>query len=150
MIKKRLLVILALLILLAIAAIFRLDLFQLFADPQGNELDEHGYYTTPEDVALYIHIYQRLPGNYITKSEARELGWDSAAGNLWEVTDSLSIGGDRFYNREGLLPDAPGRVWYECDVNYNGGHRGPERLIYSNDGLIYYTDDHYQTFTRLY
>jgi len=62
----------------------------------------------------------------------------------------MSIGGDRFGNREGLLPDQEGRVWYECDVNYNGGYRGAERLVYSNDGLIYYTADHYQSFTRLY
>lgn len=148
--KKRILVIIGVLILLVIAAYFRLDLFQPFANPQGIELDEYGYYITPEDVALYIHTYGRLPVNYITKNDARELGWDSNEGNLWEVTDSLAIGGDRFHNREGLLPDAPGRVWYECDVNYAGGYRGPERIVYSNDGLIYYTDDHYQTFSRLY
>ncbi|HBI55716.1 MAG TPA: ribonuclease, partial [Firmicutes bacterium] len=59
-------------------------------------------------------------------------------------------GGDRFGNREGLLPDDPGRVWYECDVNYAGGYRGPERIVFSNEGLIYYTDDHYESFTRLY
>ncbi|MCK9253846.1 MAG: ribonuclease, partial [Clostridiales bacterium] len=79
-----------------------------------------------------------------------DLGWDASRGNLWEVTDRMSIGGDRFGNREGLLPDQEGRVWYECDVNYNGGYRGAERLVYSNDGLIYYTDDHYQSFTRMY
>jgi ribonuclease T1 len=78
------------------------------------------------------------------------LGWDSDQGNLWEVTDQLSIGGDVFGNREGLLPKAAGRIWYECDVNYQGGFRGAERILYSNDGLIYYSDDHYQTFSKLY
>lgn len=112
--------------------------------------DEDGRYTSPEDVALYIHIYGKLPCNYISKNDARELGWDSKAGNLWDVTDEMSIGGDRFGNYEGSLPDAKGRTWKECDVNYEGGYRGSERLLYSNDGLVFYTDDHYETFTQLY
>ena len=114
------------------------------------QLEEDGTYTAPDEVAAYLHAYGKLPGNYITKRQAGELGWDASRGNLWEVTDRMSIGGDRFGNREGLLPDQEGRVWYECDVNYNGGYRGAERLVYSNDGLIYYTADHYQSFTRLY
>ncbi|WP_028274657.1 ribonuclease domain-containing protein [Atopococcus tabaci] len=113
-------------------------------------LDEDGYYSSPEEVALYLHTYGKLPNNYITKSEAREMGWEASEGNLWEVTDQLIIGGDRFGNREGLLPEAEGRVYYEADVNYDGGYRGEERLVYSNDGLIYYTDDHYDSFTLLY
>ena len=113
-------------------------------------LDENGRYTTPEDVALYIHTYGKLPCNFITKNEAKKLGWVSNKGNLWDVTDQMSIGGDRFGNYEGLLPDAPGRKWTECDVNYEGGFRGSERILFSNDGLIYYTDDHYESFTQLY
>lgn len=113
-------------------------------------LDEDGHYSSPQEVALYLHTYGKLPDNYITKSEAREMGWEASEGNLWEVTDQLIIGGDRFGNREGLLPEAEGRVYYEADVNYNGGYRGEERLVYSNDGLIYYTDDHYDSFTLLY
>ncbi|MGN1069057.1 MAG: ribonuclease domain-containing protein [Candidatus Fimadaptatus sp.] len=62
----------------------------------------------------------------------------------------MSIGGDRFGNREGLLPDARGRQYYECDVNYDGGYRGGERIVFSSDGLIYYTCDHYNTFALLY
>ncbi|MDW7658293.1 MAG: ribonuclease domain-containing protein [Bacillota bacterium] len=112
--------------------------------------DINGYYTSPEDVAAYLNAYQQLPLNYISKSEAAKLGWDASRGNLWDVTDRMSIGGDRFGNREGLLPDVDGRIWYECDVNYDGGYRGAERLVYSSDGLIYYTDDHYQSFQRLY
>ena len=114
-------------------------------------LVEYGeWYSEPDEVALYLHAFAELPFNYLTKSEARELGWDSASGNLWDVAPGMSIGGDRFGNREGLLPNAQGRAWYECDVNYAGGYRGSERVLWSNDGLIYYTDDHYSSFTRLY
>lgn len=111
---------------------------------------EDGTYSSPELVAAYLHNFHKLPSNYITKNEAEQLGWDSEKGNLWDVTDKMSIGGSRFGNYEGLLPEADGRIWYECDVNYNGGYRGAERILYSNDGLIYYTDDHYKTFTKLY
>ncbi len=113
-------------------------------------VEKDGRYTTPEDVAEYIHMFGTLPSNFITKKEARELGWDSKAGNLWEVTDHMSIGGDHFGNYEGLLPEADGRKYTECDVNYEGGYRGSERIIFSNDGLIFYTNDHYESFTQLY
>ena len=101
-------------------------------------------------VAKYIHTYNKLPSNYITKKEASKLGWESDEGNLWEVTDKMSIGGDKFGNKEGLLPKKEGRIYYECDVNYEGGYRGAERIVFSNDGLIFYTDDHYESFTQLY
>lgn len=107
-------------------------------------------YTAREEVAAYIHEFQELPPNFITKKEAQELGWNNSEGNLWDVTDRKSIGGDRFYNREGLLPEADNRQYYECDINYYGGYRGAERIAYSNDGLIFYTDDHYESFERLY
>ena len=107
-------------------------------------------YTSKEEVAAYIYAFQELPPNYITKREAHDSGWDNSKGNMWEVTDRKSIGGDRFYNREGLLPEADGRRYYECDINYSGGYRGAERIVYSNDGLIFYTEDHYQSFERLY
>lgn len=113
-------------------------------------IDEDGWYDTLEEVAEYIHTYGKLPGNFITKNEARDLGWVSSEGNLWEVAEGMSIGGDKFGNREGLLPEAEGRVWYECDINYRGGFRGSERIVYSNDGLIYYTADHYESFDKLY
>lgn len=117
---------------------------------EGKDIHEEGLYTSPEDVAMYIHLYNKLPLNFITKKEAIELGWDSEEGNLWEVTEQMSIGGDVFGNREGKLPKKDGRKWYECDVNYHGGYRGAERIVFSNDGLIYYTDDHYETFTKIY
>ncbi len=107
-------------------------------------------YTDPYDVADYLHAYGELPPNFITKNEAKELGWDNAKGNLWDVAPGMSIGGDRFGNREGLLPKADGRTWYECDVNYEGGYRGADRVLYSSDGLIYCTFDHYESFTAIY
>ena len=113
-------------------------------------LEEDALYYTPEDVALYLYTFDELPLNYLTKEEARELGWVVSEGNLWDVADGMVIGGDYFGNREGLLPEDPNRDYYEADVNYFGGFRGAERLVYSDDGLIYYTDDHYDSFTLLY
>lgn len=115
-----------------------------------NKIDEDGIYSSPEEVAEYIHLYGKLPQNFITKKEAMDLGWDNEKGNLWDVTDRTSIGGDSFGNREGLLPKSDGRKYYECDVNYEGGYRGAERIVYSNDGLIFYTNDHYKSFEKLY
>ncbi len=112
--------------------------------------DADGSFTDPRAVALYLHVYGRLPGNFITKRDAKALGWDSSAGNLDAVAPGKSIGGDVFGNYEGLLPDADGRVWRECDVNYAGGYRGAERVIYSDDGLIFYTADHYASFEQFY
>ena len=113
-------------------------------------INEDGTYTSKEEVAAYLHQYQRLPDNFITKNEAKKLGWVSNEGNLGEVAPGKSIGGDRFGNREGLLPEADGRKYFECDINTDGGYRGAERIVYSNDGLIYYTGDHYETFELLY
>ena len=113
-------------------------------------IDEDGHYDTKDEVALYINTYGRLPGNYITKAQAAELGFDNRQTTLDEVAPGRSIGGDRFGNYEGLLPAAPGRTWRECDIDYRGGTRGAKRIVFSNDGLIYYTADHYKTFERLY
>ncbi len=111
---------------------------------------ENGSYSSSSQVALYLHTYGKLPSNFITKNAAEALGWVSSEGNLWSVTDHKSIGGDIFTNREGLLPTATGRIYYECDINYNGGYRGAERIVFSSDGLIYYTNDHYVSYTELY
>ena len=114
------------------------------------DIDPEGHYSSQEEVALYLYLYGRLPENFITKREAADLGWIASEGNLWKVAKCKSIGGDRFGNREKLLPESAGRQYYECDVNFTGGYRGPERLVYSNDGLIYYTADHYQSYELLY
>lgn len=111
-------------------------------------LDENGVYTSKDDVALYIHIYGRLPSNFITKNEARALGWDG--GKLEPYAPGKSIGGDYFGNYEGMLPEKKGRKYTECDIDTLGKSRGEKRIVFSNDGLIYYTDDHYESFTLLY
>ena len=112
-------------------------------------IDEDGWYTKKDDVALYIHTYGHLPGNFITKNEAEKLGWNG--GGLDRYADGKSIGGDYFGNFEGLLPKKKGRKYTECDIGtMHKSSRGAKRIIFSNDGLIYYTDDHYETFTLLY
>ncbi|MBQ8638796.1 MAG: ribonuclease [Lachnospiraceae bacterium] len=113
-------------------------------------IEENGSYSSKEEVALYIHLYGHLPDNYITKKEAENLGWESREGNLWEVAPGKSIGGSKFGNYEGLLPEKNGRQYYECDIDFDGGYRNEKRIVYSNDGLIYYTDDHYESFERLF
>lgn len=114
------------------------------------KIEENGEYTSKEEVAEYLHRYGHLPANFITKNEAKKLGWVSREGNLAEAAPGKSIGGDKFGNYEGALPEKEGRKYYECDINSDGSYRGAERIIYSNDGLVYYTDDHYKTFERLY
>ena len=113
-------------------------------------IEENGNYTSKDDVALYIHTYGKLPLNYITKAKAQEMGWDPEKGNLSDVLPGMSIGGSAFGNYEGNLPRATGRRYFECDIDYEGGYRGAKRLIYSNDGLVFYTEDHYNTFEQLY
>lgn len=106
-------------------------------------------YTDPDEVALYLHDFEELPPNFVTKKEAGQQGW-SAGKDLSKILPGCSIGGDKFGNFEGLLPEKSGRQYYECDVNYTGGSRGAERLVFSSDGLIYYTEDHYESYTQFY
>lgn len=116
-------------------------------------VEEDGHYTSKEEVALYLHTYGKLPSNFISKKEAEELGWkkkDGEAGQLHVVAPGMSIGGSSFGNYEELLPEKKGRKYYECDINYKKGNRGAERIVYSNDGLIFYTGDHYESFEQLY
>ena len=116
----------------------------------AEELPESGEYTSKDDVARYIYLYGHLPDNFITKREAKKLGWVSSEGNLGQVAPGKSIGGDRFGNYEGLLPEAEGREYHECDIDSDGSYRGAKRIVFSNDGLIYYTEDHYEHFELLY
>lgn len=106
-------------------------------------------YDDKDRVALYLHLYGELPPHFITKKEAQKLGWDG--GEVEYYRTGAAIGGDYFGNYEGLLPKKKGRSYYECDIDTVGKRsRGAKRIIYSNDGLIYYTDDHYESFTLLY
>ncbi|MDR2385387.1 MAG: hypothetical protein LBD80_07005 [Tannerella sp.] len=102
---------------------------------------------TAEDVVVeYVHMHNKLPDYYITKNEARNHGWNVSESNLCDVLPGHAIGGDRFGNHEKQLPDRKGRQYFEADLNYNCGKRGADRLIFSNDGLIFITHDHYNTF----
>lgn len=119
------------------------------AELEQAAIDEDEEYTSREEVALYIHTYGKLPKNFIKKSEAKKLGWEG--GSLEPYAPGCSIGGDRFGNYEGLLPEAEGRRYTECDIDTMGrSSRGAKRIVFSNDGLIYYTGDHYKSFELLY
>ena len=114
-------------------------------DPGG--LNEDGSYTSKDDVALYLWVYGRLPDNFITKKEAEKLGWPG--GSLEPYAPGCCIGGDRFGNYEGILPE--GVTYTECDIDTMGAKsRGAKRIVFSSDGYIYYTDDHYESFTVLW
>ena len=113
------------------------------------QVDENGAYTTKQEVAFYIYTYGHLPSNFITKKEAESLGW--SGGSLEPYAPGKCIGGNRFGNYEGLLPEKDGRKYTECDIDTLGAEkRGAKRIVFSNDGLIYYTEDHYETFELLY
>lgn len=117
--------------------------------PTEAPVAEDGIYDSKDEVALYIHLYGHLPSNYITKKEAQELGW--TGGSLEPYAPGKCIGGDYFGNYEHQLPTKKGRTYHECDIGTLGrSSRGAKRIVYSNDGLIYYTGDHYEHFTLLY
>jgi len=113
------------------------------------DVQEDGWYDTKEEVAIYLTLFGRLPDNYISKYDAEDLGWVSSWGNLGEVAPGCSIGGNRFGNYEGLLPEADGRKYTECDIDFDGTYRNAKRIVFSNDGLIFYTEDHYETFIEI-
>jgi guanyl-specific ribonuclease Sa len=108
---------------------------------------EDGEYCTVDEVAAYIKEYHKLPSNYITKKEARSLGWEG--GPLKPYAPGKSIGGDTFTNRQHVLPDSDSK-YIECDIDANGTKRGAERIVYNTgDYKVYYTDDHYNTFKEV-
>lgn len=118
-------------------------------DETDDYLDKAGSYTSKEDVMNYLIQYGQLPENFITKKEAKKLGW--SGGSLEPYAPGKCIGGDYFGNYEGILPVISGRTYHECDIDtLNANSRGAKRIIYSDDGQIYYTQDHYKTFTLLY
>ncbi len=115
---------------------------------KNNILEENKYYYSKDDVALYIHTYNRLPKNFITKKEARSLGWEG--GSVEKFAQGKCIGGDRFYNNEEILPVKSGRTYTECDIDTLGKNsRGAKRIVFSNDGLIFYTENHYESFEEI-
>ena len=100
-------------------------------------------------VDLFLKYTGTLPGNYITKQYATKHGWIPEKGNLAEVLPGKTIGGTAYLNIDGKLPQAEGRVWYEADFDYTSGYRNDSRILYSSDGLIFVTYDHYKTFYEI-
>ena len=110
-------------------------------------IEGNSYYDL-ENVVLYLYLYEELPDNYMTKTEARELGWEG--GSVEKYKEGAAIGGDTFGNREGLLPKEKGRTYTECDIDTDGEKsRGAKRLVFSSDGLYFYTEDHYESFDEV-
>ena len=118
-------------------------------DEDEIQVEKNGTYTDKDHVAAYLKEYGKLPSNYITKNEARKLGWNGSRSGLWDVAWGMSIGGDKFGNYEEILPVKRGRQYYECDIDFDGRKANAKRIVYSNDGLIFYTDDHYETFEEI-
>ena len=111
-------------------------------------LDENGLYYSKLEVATYLFQYGCLPMNYITKQDAESLGWEG--GSVEYYLEGASIGGDVYRNLSGALPKRKGVTYYECDIDTNGKKpRGAKRIIYTEDGRVYYTEDHYTTFVQL-
>lgn len=102
---------------------------------------ESGLYSSMEEVGTYIYTFHKLPSNFKTKSYFNK--------NDYTKENKLSVGGDTFYNREKLLPIEKGRTYKECDIDYNGYSRNAKRIVFSSDFLIFYTDDHYESFSIL-
>jgi ribonuclease T1 len=138
------------------AWILRLLLVVLLAGPvlaraPGDELRQFAHSAGLRDVDGFVATVAalrsdgRLPDRYVTKAAATRAGW-KPGDDLCRSAPGKAIGGDRFGNRERRLPAANGRVWYEADLDFACGRRGAKRLVWSNDGLIYVTTDHYQTF----
>ena len=102
-----------------------------------------------EGADSYLFYLGHLPEYYIDKETARQAGWQSKKKTLSAACPGKMLGGDVFANDASKLPSAPGRVWYEADINYSGGKRNRQRILYSNDGLLFVTYDHYQTFYEI-
>ena len=96
-----------------------------------------------------VKQHGEIPSYYITGETAKKLGWKPKKGNLSSVAPGKMVFGDIYHNKNGKLPSAPGRVWYEADINYSGGFRNDERVLFSNDGLMFVTYDHYYTFIEI-
>ena len=148
--NKKLVFILALVIALftmaSVSAGF-FDFLKFGDDSSSGSVDENGQYCTVNEVAAYIKQYHKLPSNYITKKEAKALGWHG--GPLKKYAPGKSIGGDVFTNRQHILPDSKDK-YIECDINANGTSRGAERIVYNTGNFkVYYTSNHYESFEEV-
>ena len=102
--------------------------------------------TEERKVIDYVKVNKQLPDYYLTKSEARNQGWIASKGNLCDVLPGRAIGGDKFSNREKTLPK--GEQYFEADVNYNCGHRNADRIVFTKNGEVWLTHDHYKSFQK--
>lgn len=109
----------------------------------SNSIDE---LTKDEKVIAYVKSNHQLPDFYITKSEAKSKGWIPSKGNLCDVLKGKAIGGDKFSNREKQLPK--GEQYYEADVNYNCGNRNTDRIVFTKNGDVWLTKNHYKSFEK--
>ncbi len=110
---------------------------------EGNSIEE---FTNEAKVISYVKSNHKLPNYYITKSEAKSKGWNPSKGNLCDVLPGKAIGGDKFSNREKQLPQ--GEQYYEADVNYNCGNRGAYRIVFTKNGEVWLTKNHYKSFEK--
>ena len=118
-------------------------------EPEKENPEKEDPIISPQGIADYLFEHGELPPNFITKLEAIGRGWQTRFRTVAEAAPGMSIGGDRYGNYEGKLPTKKGRKYFEADCNYVSGNRGAERIVYSSDGLVFYTGDHYQTFTEM-
>ena len=117
-----------------------------FSNKINNSSNQIDKLTNDEIVVKYLKEHGELPDYYITKSEAKSMGWVPSKGNLCEVAPGKAIGGDIWTNRQKSLPTKSGRKYFEADLNYNCGNRNADRVVFSNDGLVFVTFDHYRSF----
>lgn len=117
-----------------------------FSNKNNNSSNQIDELTNDEIVVKYLKEHGELPEYYITKSEAKSLGWVPSKGNLCEVAPGKAIGGDIWTNRQKSLPTKSGRKYFEADLNYHCGNRNADRVVFSNDGLVFVTFDHYKSF----
>ena len=116
--------------------------------PEESQPPDEESKSTIEKTAV-IQAVMIWRSTFTPTSEAQDLGW--SGGSLEPYAPGKCIGGNRFGNYEGLLPEKEGRKYTECDIDTLGADsRGAKRIVFSNAGLIYYTDDHYESFTLLY
>lgn len=118
------------------------------ANREEISLEEHSIQNLTNEVKVinYVKSNHELPDYYITKSEARKQGWVPSEGNLCDVLPGKAIGGDKFSNREKTLPS--GKQYFEADVNYNCGNRNADRIVFTKEGEVYLTKNHYKSFQK--
>ncbi len=91
----------------------------------------------------------KLPEYYISRMDAKKLRRNPKNNYLDDSASGYMLYGGQYFNRNGHLPEKQGRIWYEADIDYMSGKRNSKRILFSNDGLMFITYDHYQTFVEI-